>query len=194
MIRTFGEHIGKEMELDIKDRSAILNPSGDLKRTEQFLEPLVESLRPKPFVCGRPPSRNEILECLDLDLFLYFGHGSGELYLPAQDVSSLACCASVMLFGCSSGRLKRNGTYKPEGILLAFSDAASPLILANLWDVTDRDIDKLTEALLKDLDLSQRPRKIASMEVVDSLERSRAVCLLKLLNGAAPIIYWNKES
>jgi len=56
--------------------------------------------------------------------------------------------------GCSSGRLTSvNSTgdrfdnhnrihYEPEGVALSYLCAGAPCIVSNLWDVTDRDIDR----------------------------------------------------
>ena len=55
--------------------------------------------------------------------------------------------------GCSSGRLngwdsKHEITgltqtyYEPSGIAMSYLYAGSPCVVGNLWDVTDRDIDR----------------------------------------------------
>jgi hypothetical protein len=174
--------------------SAVLNPGGDLKRTEEQLIPLLAEIQLKESIIGRAPSTNEMRDMLVKgDLVLYFGHGSGELYLSAPDIASLPSCASAFLFGCSSGRLKALGEYNPEGALLAFRSAASPLVLANLWDVTDRDIDKLTAQFLRRLPLTGvgLPVGKGAEECAEALESSRSVCLLQLLNGTAPVLFIN---
>lgn len=51
--------------------------------------------------------------------------------------------------GCSSGSLWLKGCYIPQGIPLSYLLAGSPAIVANLWDVTDRDIDRFGKALLE---------------------------------------------
>ena len=50
--------------------------------------------------------------------------------------------------GCSSGSLKLNGSYAPQGAPLSYLLAGSPLIVANLWEVTDNDIDRFGKAML----------------------------------------------
>jgi separase len=54
--------------------------------------------------------------------------------------------------------------------------------VANLWDVTDRDIDRFLLELLKQFTDIGAP-------LVDSIMRSRSVCKLKSLIGAAPVVY-----
>ena len=67
-----------------------------------------------------------------------------------------------LLMGCSSARLKAPhavtnvgaptrpaGAAAVAGPLAACLAAGSPCVVANLWDVTDRDIDRFTAALLQ---------------------------------------------
>ncbi|MEQ2168075.1 hypothetical protein GOODEAATRI_010746 [Goodea atripinnis] len=60
----------------------------------------------------------------------------------------------------------------------------SPFILGNLWDVTDRDIDRFTKVLLESWLAAGSGASL--MEFIDS---SRQATRLKYLVGAAPIIY-----
>lgn len=50
--------------------------------------------------------------------------------------------------GCSSGCLTLNGCYAPNGAPLSYLLAGSPVIVANLWEVTDKDIDRFGKAVL----------------------------------------------
>ena len=50
--------------------------------------------------------------------------------------------------GCSSGSLTLNGCYAPNGAPLSYLLAGSPVIVANLWEVTDKDIDRFGKAVL----------------------------------------------
>jgi len=52
--------------------------------------------------------------------------------------------------GCSSGLLKSSGAYDPTGNSINYILGLSPALAANLWDVTDRDIDRLTQGLLEE--------------------------------------------
>jgi len=51
--------------------------------------------------------------------------------------------------GCSSGSLWLKGCYIPQGVPLSYLLGGSPAIVATLWDVTDRDIDRFGKALLE---------------------------------------------
>ncbi|KAK1560027.1 hypothetical protein Q3G72_021306 [Acer saccharum] len=82
------------------------------------------------------------------DLFIYFGHGSGAQYIPRRDLQKLKRCSASLLMGCSSGSLKLEGCYNPHGTPLSYLQAGSPVIVANLWEVTDKDIDRFGKAIL----------------------------------------------
>lgn len=57
-------------------------------------------------------------------------------------------------------------------------------MVANLWDVTDKDIDKFTAELIQNW-LSACQGTYLSREV----QKARSVCKLKHLNGFAPVVY-----
>ncbi|KAA1134864.1 hypothetical protein PGTUg99_006992 [Puccinia graminis f. sp. tritici] len=98
-----------------------------------------------------------------------------------------------MLWGCSSGMLHDQGDFDPTGTPYAYMLAGCPALLANLWDVTDKDIDKLALDLFVKTGLQsdqQGPDGSSSpMTLTGALASARSSCQLKYLNGAAPIIY-----
>lgn len=61
---------------------------------------------------------------------------------------------------------------------------SSPLVLGNLWDVTDRDLDRLTGALLRGW-LGGGP----GTPLLAQLAQARQAPRLKSLIGAAPVAY-----
>ena len=71
----------------------------------------------------------------------------------------------------------------------------SPVLVANLWDVTDRDIDKFAQAVFDRLTLTAAGVEGAGSDgsfgtsVVTAVAQSREVCKLKYLTGAAPVVY-----
>merc|ERR1712226_847060 len=84
-------------------------------------------------------------------MFMYFGHGAGEQYLSAKELRKVdLCSAALLLMGCSSGRLRGSGDYEGTGVVWAYLMAGCPATVANLWDVTDRDIDRFSRSLLED--------------------------------------------
>ena len=100
--------------------------------------------------------------------------------------------------GCSSGVLKVQGEFEPTGVPLHYILAGwyscllcktniifSPAIVGNLWDVTERDLNKLTDTLLQTwLGDSSGKTSLAA-----ALPQARRECTLKYLNGAAAICY-----
>jgi separase len=121
-----------------------------------------------------------------------------------------------MLWGCSSGLLRDMGEFDRIGtpynymlagwLVILFTllvcilnrfGGRSPTLIANLWDVTDRDIDKLTQAVFDKMRLTpeaHREKKSSESEtdgisIVRALAEAREVCKLKYITGAAPVVY-----
>lgn len=74
----------------------------------------------------------------------------------------------------------------------------SPSLVANLWDVTDKDIDKFSESVFQKLQLdashvrawsSDAQNANEKISVVAAVAQSRDVCKLQYLTGAAPVVY-----
>jgi separase len=116
--------------------------------------------------------------------------------------------------GCSSGRLRDGGAYEAGGAIWGYLLAGCPAAVANLWDVTDRDIDRFGRAVLEGwlgggaggagggrgggaADSAgsgsddgggggggREPRLLGS-----AVAASRGVCRLPNLIGAAPVVY-----
>lgn len=66
-----------------------------------------------------------------------------------HEIQKLDNCAACVLMGCSSGSLLLNGSYTPRGIVYSYISAGSPVVIANLWEVTDKDIDRFGRAVLE---------------------------------------------
>lgn len=82
----------------------------------------------------------------------------------------------------------------------------SRAILANLWDVTDRDIDRFSTEMFKEWGLGntslieKQPGNIgapkdnlysrgSNISLSEAVMRSRNSCVLSYLTGAAPVVY-----
>ncbi|XP_011008695.1 PREDICTED: separase [Populus euphratica] len=134
--------------IDPLDAFYLLNPGGDLSSTQVEFENwfIDQNLEGK---AGSAPTSEELSSALkNHDLFIYFGHGSGAQYISQQEIQKLENCAATLLMGCSSGSLSLNGCYAPQGTALSYLLAGSPAIVANLWEVTDKDIDRFGKAML----------------------------------------------
>ncbi|KAF5376561.1 hypothetical protein D9757_008275 [Collybiopsis confluens] len=132
----------------------IINPSGDLERTEERFSPWLKAMEKVGWqgISGRAPSELQVLNALQrTDLVIYFGHGGAEQYVRSHKLRSLPRCAAVMLWGCSSGALKDMGDFDRVGTPLNYMYAGCPTLVANLWDVTDKDIDTFSQSVFDKL-------------------------------------------
>ncbi|PLW08516.1 hypothetical protein PCANC_18311 [Puccinia coronata f. sp. avenae] len=188
----------KDISVDPTRTSYILNPSGDLTSTQHKFESWLESRPTWNGVKGRSPSSEEVKQALlSSNLMLYFGHGGAEQYIRSQTIKQLPRCAVTMLWGCSSGMLHDQGDFDPTGTPYAYMLAGCPALLANLWDVTDKDIDKLALDLFTrvgiqstlDDHLTEDAASSSSSTLTGALALARSACQLKYLNGAAPVVY-----
>ncbi|XP_056159390.1 separase isoform X2 [Syzygium oleosum] len=134
--------------IDPLDAYYLLNPSGDLSSTQVEFENWFRDQKLKGNAGFAPVPKELALALTSHDLFIYFGHGSGSQYIPRHEIQKLDTCAATLLMGCSSGSLLLNGAYVPEGTSLSYLLAGSPVIIANLWEVTDKDIDRFGKAML----------------------------------------------
>lgn len=157
------EHIGDQgwcnsdgLHVDRRSGAAILNPSADLKATQAIFEPALEQLLEWDVVIQRPPDEEEMKACLQKhDVFLYFGHGSGAQYIRSRTIKKLEKCAVTFLMGCSSGALAEAGEFEPYGTSINYIQGGCPALVANLWDVTDKDIDQFSFGVLNGWGLFQ---------------------------------------
>ncbi|KAL0912981.1 hypothetical protein M5K25_016406 [Dendrobium thyrsiflorum] len=126
----------------------LLNPSGDLNYTQQQFEEWFRNHKWEGKAGYVPTIEEMILALQNHDLYLYFGHGSGMQYIRANSFGKLNRCAAAFLMGCSSGSLRQRGSYAPQGAPLYYLYAGSPTVIANLWEVSDKDIDRFAKAIL----------------------------------------------
>ena len=194
----------------------VLNPACDLKSTQTvFSEPL-EALSNWDGIVQREPEEAEMRASLaDKDIFLYFGHGSGGQYIRSRTIKKLDRCAVALLMGCSSGVLTQAGDFEPYGTPISYMQAGSPALLATLWDVTDKDIDRFSQIALEKWGLfkafdprdgtSPMKRSVKSkgksnktdvaterklpLSLDEAVVQARGSCILRYLNGAAPVVY-----
>ncbi|KAI6148818.1 peptidase family C50-domain-containing protein [Pisolithus tinctorius] len=189
------------ISIDPRKAYYILNPSGDLKGTEGRFAPWLKQMHSVGWdgITGHAPSEQQFLNALSQkDLVIYFGHGGGEQYVRSHKIRHLPRCAATMLWGCSSGSLKDMGEFDRVGTPYHYMVSGCPTLVANLWDVTDRDIDKFTQGVVDRLGLTPDGvlshsgvdgGKPSGTSVVAAVAQSRQLCKLKYLTGAAPVVY-----
>ncbi|KAG0006975.1 hypothetical protein BGZ65_000796 [Modicella reniformis] len=142
------EQLWRDLEVDPQKTFYILNPAGDLKNTENEFKRYVKSQQGWDGVIGRAPMDMECINgLLQNDLYVYFGHSGGEQYVKSTQIRQLGRCAVSLLLGCSSGSLKGEGEFDPTGNAMNYLLAGCPTLVANLWDVTDKDLDRFSMAM-----------------------------------------------
>jgi hypothetical protein len=165
--------------VDPSSVSYVVDPENNLQATQKRILPTIESLSSSrnwnwDGVVGEIPPTSLFSQGLGRKngLTMYFGHGGAQVCFSRRRVEELIdfrvsgllnqsesdtkspCNASVLLMGCSSGRLvsinRKNSDsieqtplyYEPEGVALSYLCAGAPCVVGNLWDVTDNDIDR----------------------------------------------------
>lgn len=102
--------------------------------------------------------------------------------MKSSQIKRLQNSAVAMLFGCSSGKLHEAGDFEPWGTPFTYLLAGrfvprgrfnhSPAMLANLWDVTDRDIDRLSYGVFTRWGLcEERPKSRSSDDQPFEIEK-----------------------
>ncbi|SCU97989.1 LADA_0H09802g1_1 [Lachancea dasiensis] len=170
----------------------VLNPHGDLTRTQDAFEGLFtnwkEVVPNSKLLIGEKPEEKQLIEMLTSSkVFFYIGHGGGEQYVRLRKVKQLDTVAPSFLLGCSSAFMEPKGKLEPSGVVYSYLQGGSCMVVGNLWDVTDKDIDKFSSTLFQELGLTcgDSPPKT----VPEAVSHSRHSCHLKYLNGAAPVVY-----
>ncbi|EME48667.1 hypothetical protein DOTSEDRAFT_84234 [Dothistroma septosporum NZE10] len=158
----------------------ILNPGGDLKSTESTLAPeLAQIINTEgagwKSIVRRAPNEDEFKSALtSASTLLYFGHGAGSQYIRPRAIRRLDRCSEVVwLMGCSSGAVTEYGKLEASAVPLTYmlagqarqsrdNSSTQPSgqcmsVLATLWDVTDKDIDRFSLAVGEEWGLWKAP-------------------------------------
>ncbi|PVU94972.1 hypothetical protein BB559_002856 [Furculomyces boomerangus] len=189
----------------------LLNPSGDLERTQSMFENLLKQGHNGYWtgISGRAPLPQEILFGLqNNDIFMYFGHGGGEKYIRRSQLRLVKGLKSAILFGCSSAKLVYNGEYSSTGTPLDFMYLGSSYsVIGNLFDVGDKDIDRFSLEFYKlwklDTVSSGKVGEVCEcpkcnkgghghengLSNIQALVLAREACKMKYITGCAPVVY-----
>ncbi|XP_030585374.1 separin [Archocentrus centrarchus] len=171
--------------VDAKKVFYVLDPDDNLGNSQERFKDWFCSKPDWEGVCGVAPDSGQLEEAVATkDVYIYVGHGAGARFLDSQAVLKRPLRAASLLFGCSSGALAVRGQQEGNGIVLNYIIAGCPFILGNLWDVTDRDIDRFTKALLESWFSAG-----SGAPLLDFMGSSRQATHLKYLIGAAPVVY-----
>ena len=208
--------------LDVGDCNTtfVINPSGDLTRTEntfrsQFISYAEQGISWKgSFGTNATPSiHNYVQNLKESNMIVYCGHGSSEKFYNRKKISESYNNhgTMIMLMGCSSVKLKEEGVFDAHGMVHGYLMSGCSLVVGNLWDVTDKDIDRFCINVLDVMissksgggdggdggssdkgDNSRDSGNSSSEHLVDVLQAvavSRDKCKMKYMIGAAPVCY-----
>ncbi|KAL0228533.1 hypothetical protein RCL1_004676 [Eukaryota sp. TZLM3-RCL] len=120
------------------------------------------------------------------EVFLYCGHGAGESLFPnGLSISPSSNLKQSFLMGCSSSKLIKYKYFDPDAYFLnyfTFSCSSLISVVGCLWDITDKDLDRITYDFLKNF--FSNTQSASSL-----LPDSRSCSKLRYLTGAAPIVW-----
>ncbi|KAM3621454.1 uncharacterized protein V6R79_011383 [Siganus canaliculatus] len=171
--------------VDAKQVFYVLDPDANLTNSQERFKEWFSSQLDWEGVCGAAPNSGQLEEAVATkDLYIYVGHGAGARFLDSQMVLKRQMRSASLLFGCSSAALAVRGDQEGQGIILNYLIAGCPFVLGNLWDVTDRDIDRFTKVLLESWFSAG-----SGAPLLDYMGPSRQATHLKHLIGAAPVVY-----
>ncbi|KAG7662390.1 ESP1 [[Candida] subhashii] len=171
----------------------LINPGGDLVRSEERFKQYFESKGLWKGIVGRKPDPDMILQDItNSQLFIYIGHGGCDQYFRVNSLFKMCLKSNKrlppsLLLGCSSGVLQDNGLFEPSGNIYNWLICKAPMVLVNLWDVTDKDIDTFTMSVFENWGLIHPSTK--TVDFAEAVKMSRDRCTLNYLNGAAPVVY-----
>lgn len=204
---------GRYPVVEPAEASYIVDPEGNLAQTKNRLVPAISDICESndwnwKSVIGTLPSKDFVQHALVQrnGLLLYCGHGGSTFCFSRSQVESLMkndgnpgtrrCQSTIILMGCSSGKLvsvnrkdskitdKVTMFYEPEGIALSYLCAGAHCVVANLWDVTDRDIDRYCITLLETFLANNEGQSLAKC-----VAEARSSCKMRHIVGLAPVCY-----
>ena len=183
--------------IDPKKTFFIINPTGDMPKTEKSLLPVLQ--RCGFFGINGSVGRENCSpkSLLSHDCYLYMGHNAGGALIPPKclrELGTLPTGCAVVLMGCSS--------CFADGASENFLVAGCPSFTGCLWDVADGDIDRFTRCLLettnaerdevRPVDASDMMSKLSfddRMTVPEAIAVARSACKLRHLTGSAVVTY-----
>lgn len=200
----------KMLKIDTRDARYVVDPESNLGKTVERIMPFIDSLNEVndqswSGVVGEFPTDEFVTNSWSKErgLFFYCGHGGGKGTLSRKKIESfveqsdteLPIRSAVILMGCSSGKLssinrknigpaeKATIHYEPTGISLSYIRAGAPCVVGNLWDVTDKDIDRYCLSLMRKF-LTEPTRSLPKC-----VAEARSSCKMKHIIGLAPVCY-----
>lgn len=168
----------------------IINPGGDLKKTESHFQGLLKREPSWVGVSGSTDAQAAASKYNGEHVLLYCGHGSGEQYFAPARVCRKREAPVALLMGCSSLRPSNFGIGEQEsnGTAINFLVHGSKAVVGNLWDVTDGEIDRLTTCILNEWLCGGGGDDGRRVSLGEAVAKSRPKCVLPYLVGAACVV------
>jgi separase len=164
------------------------NLSGTRSTMLAFLEPYIARWAWRGYV-AEMPTEDMVKELhTRCDVFVYCGHGAGEKMCETHKMRRWPVLPAAYLWGCSSGRLATMGVHDPTGAALNYLLGGATFVVGNMWDVTDKDIDKLSKECMR-LCFDGPGAVGGALPVTQALALSRDVCKMRFAVGCAPVVY-----
>jgi hypothetical protein len=154
----------------------VINPAGDLAKTEAKLGPIASRLRWRGYMGPRGldsfTHRDQWTGRLlseRYDVYLYAGHDDSSLHFPVADLDAAVSGGgadnrwtwrpAALLMGCASACSTDVPTQAtdPVGMMGRLMLAGCSMTVGCLWPVTDGDLDRLTAAALEGFFFSREP-------------------------------------
>ena len=86
--------------------------------------------------------------------------------------------------------LAKYGIHDAIGTPITYLLNGAPWVVGNLWDVTDKDIDRLSLVCMESVfKIEGKNSNDTHSNISISLNQSRNVCKLKCAVGSAPVVY-----
>jgi hypothetical protein len=180
----------------------VVNPSTDLKSTEELLRPQFEGYAWDGITSQRPQAE-EISEGIAFhDVYIYSGHGGGEQFIPRSAISTNMNNRGgtvALLMGCSSVATTEehhDAYFDANGPAMSYLLGGSPALVGHLWVVTAGDVDRVTKRLAEWLAPSGASEEDERRSLLELIPEARRLCKLRYMNGAALVHYglpvWKK--
>ncbi|XP_049848880.1 uncharacterized protein LOC126316828 [Schistocerca gregaria] len=173
----------------------VLNPGGDLKRTQELLSPIFEQECEWKGIVNQIPEKEEIEDALSRhQLFIYCGHNAGEHYLSRSDIqkieSGVGGCVALLM-GCASLKIDDHAEFEPSSLAFSYIISGTQCLVGNLWSVTAGDLDLETQRILQWIrgNREDEDDDSRSLAHIISLARSIKEIKFKYLNAAALVCY-----
>lgn len=191
LIKSFNRQTNASIIGDEGKLLYLINPGGDLARTESKFTSLFqpnEKIDMGGVIGHRPNEESFLDELTKSDLFVYLGHGGCEQYINTSSLLKMKDkLPPSLLIGCSSGQLQLHGFLEPSANIYNWLICGAPMVVANLWDVTDKDIDLFSHTVLDNWGVFSANK--SKVNITEAVALGRKECTLKYLNGSAPVVY-----